>query len=192
MSKTLCQLNCTEFHFYQYEETIERASTIRKIKGNPRHNEDWLLEIFLPLLGYQDHQNSQAISEQAELHKKQKNELANLLNESDRLKKEIVILKQQAQSVGKLDIEQLCAYLPIIYRNFWNSIKPSDLAIIAGSYDIPDIPSPFPEPDRDTVAMMKNRLQQLPASEYQKIANLCRDLPHRLEVRPEMRFILED
>lgn len=189
----LNRYQCSTFRFVPWQESKQDALQLRPAKGKaPQHNTDWLKGIFLPLLVAEKSTPGQAILEQNKINKEHQENIAKLQAERDRLEKEIALLKEQMRSLSMPDLEQLTTYLPIIYRNFWNSIKPSDLALIAGSYRIPEVPSPFPEPGRDTIALMKKRLQNLPQSEYDKIINICRELPHQLEIRPEMRFILEE
>lgn len=198
----LNQLKCSTFRFVSWENAKEEAMQLGESEGQvAEDNDNWLYDIFLPLLDA-GIDSKQAIIKQKEINKQYEETLAQLRaeheetlaqlhTEKDDLREQINDLQEQINRLSVPDLEKLTTYLPIIYRNFWNSIKPSDLALIAGTYRIPEVPSPFPEPSRDTVALMKKRLQSLPRSEYEKIIHLCRELPHQLEIRPEMRFIID-
>ena len=85
-------------------------------------------------------------------------------------------------------LDQLVTFLPAIFRNFWGQVRPEEVAIFAGSAEIPAIPSPCPEPSRDELEALKRRLLQLPVEEQMKILIACRRLRQsfRLDVRPEL------
>lgn len=113
------------------------------------------------------------------------------LDELRELRRENQRLRAQLAQQGKAPLESLLAFLPIIYRNFWSSVRPEELAALAGTTQIPSIPSPYPEPDGALVSAMKKRFLKLPEQERNALLDFCRQLPYRLTVRYEMRYLLE-
>lgn len=113
------------------------------------------------------------------------------LDELRELRRENQLLRTQLAQQGKAPLESLLAFLPIIYRNFWSSVRPEELATLAGTPQIPSIPSSYPEPDGALVSAMKKRFLQLPEQERSALLDFCRQLPYRLTVRYEMRDLLE-
>lgn len=71
-------------------------------------------------------------------------------------------LRAQLAQGSPMSLEQLVAFLPVIYRNFWNSVSPNDLALLSGNLKIPEIPSPCPEPSAEVIATMRQRLSAMP------------------------------
>lgn len=82
-------------------------------------------------------------------------------------------------------LDHLVTFLPAIFRNFWGQVRPEEVAMLAGSSEVPAIPSPYPEPSRDELEALTVRLLQLPPEEQMKIRLACRRLQQsfRLEVR---------
>lgn len=113
------------------------------------------------------------------------------LDELRELRRENQLLRTQLTQQGKAPLESLLVFLPIIYRNFWSSVRPEELAALAGTTQIPSIPSPYPEPDGALVSAMKKRFLLLPEQERSALLDFCRQLPYRLTVRYEMRDLLE-
>ncbi len=113
------------------------------------------------------------------------------LDELAALKRENQQLRTRLAQCTSPDLESLLVYLPIIFRRFWASVQPAELALLAGCLDVPHIPSPYPEPSADTIQAMKQRFLSLPRSDQQRLADFCRQLPYKLDVRPEMRGVLE-
>lgn len=114
-------------------------------------------------------------------------ELASTAQELVQLQTEKAALEQELRQLRQPDVEHLLVFLPAIYRNFWSVVRPDEVAMLAGTFRTITVPSPFPEPTPDTVLVMKQRLRFMEPSEREKILAFCRSLPHRLQVRPEMR-----
>lgn len=130
-----------------------------------------------------------------------------LAQEKQQLKKEKEQLEQQLEAQQKqldylknrleitaasqMDMETLVTYLPVLYKNFWGQIRPDEVAMLAGSLNIPEIPSPAREPDSGVLQVMKKRLQNLPQEQQDQLRQFCRQLPHTPQPRPEMAFFFE-
>lgn len=111
-------------------------------------------------------------------------EIGALRAENQQLRSQLAVQERPA-------LEQLLLFLPVIFRNFWGVVRPDELALLAGTLQIPSIPSPYSEPSPDTIATLKRRLLQLPDQERETLLGFCRELRHRLEVRPDMREFME-
>lgn len=114
------------------------------------------------------------------------------VNELQALRAENRQLRAQLAQLKPPTLESLLVFLPIIYRHFWASIRPDELALLAGTLNVPPIPSPCPEPTADTILVMKQRFLNLPETERQCLVTFCRQLPHSLNPRTEMKFIFEE
>ena len=133
--------------------------------------------------------------------------IADLAKQKQQLKKEKEKLEQQLEAQQKqldylknrleitaasqMDMETLVTYLPLLYKNFWGQIRPDEVAMLAGSLNIPEIPSPAREPDSGVLQVMKKRLQNLPQEQQDQLRQFCRQLPHTPQPRPEMDFFFE-
>lgn len=118
-------------------------------------------------------------------------EQQNAKAEIDQLRIENKRLRAQLGQGTPLSLEQLLAFLPVIYRNFWNSVSPNDLAVLAGSLNIPKIPSPCPEPSTEVIGIMRQRLVNMPEHERERIIEYCRQLPSKVSIRPEMKHFFK-
>ncbi|OOV88329.1 hypothetical protein [Oceanospirillum linum] len=103
-------------------------------------------------------------------------------------------LKRRSDALvsGELTMMQLTTLLPALYKNFWSSISPSDLALLAGTTEVPQIRSPVHEPTDAVIQTLKKRIQVLHSSQKEELRQLCRQLPRQFTVRPEMQFFFED
>lgn len=113
------------------------------------------------------------------------------VDEIRQLRQENRELRDQLARLDRPAMESLLVYLPVIYRNFWGTVGPDELALLAGLLEVPVIPSPCPEPSTATVAAMKKRFLQLPEQERASLIAFCSQLPYQLTVRAEMRALLE-
>lgn len=111
--------------------------------------------------------------------------------ELEQLRIENKRLRAQLAQGSPMSLEQLVAFLPVIYRNFWNSVSPNDLALLSGSLNIPKIPSPCPEPSAEVIVMMRQRLSAMPDNERDRIIEYCRQLPFNLSMRSEMKYFFK-
>lgn len=193
ISSTLCALQCTDWQVLNWTTITQRVGFLG-LKTGSDFDQKQMIKIGLPLLerllAWHEQDEVFEISDALSMDQENQEDFA---QQKILLEKELAKLQQQVKMARGYDIESLLVYLPIIYRNVWTHIKPSDLALIAGTYQVPDVPSPFPEPDHNTIAIMKRRLQALPRTDLAKLQNFCQDVTHLLKhMRPEMQFLLEE
>lgn len=112
------------------------------------------------------------------------------LNELNQLRQENKQLRERKKR-APVSMDLLSLYLPIIYHNFWNTVRPDHLAVLAGSTHVPVIPSPYEEPDGWMVLDMKQRFLQLSNQDRASIMAFCHQLPYQLKVRRSMQVLLE-
>lgn len=112
------------------------------------------------------------------------------LNELNQLRQENKQLRERKKrATASMDL--LSLYLPIIYHNFWNTVRPDELAMLAGSSQVPMIPSPYHEPDGALVSSMKQRFLHLTEEARTSVVAFCHQLPYQLTVRRSMQSLLE-
>lgn len=205
--QALLGLGCSRWQIIRWEPLADRADALQANDKNDPYSTTWLTRVLLPVTDsmfcrYSEERGQlerarlieahEATVERINAEKEQFfQERLHLLNERNRLESERAALEIRLNSLQTLDLEQLVAFLPIIYRNFWSTVSPADLALIAGKAIVPNIPSPHPEPSTDTVALMKRRLNSLPTTERERLRAFCLQLPHKLEKRPELRDFLD-
>lgn len=193
--ESLEKLGCNQWQVMRWEPLFYRSNTIQTEQTqHPLSNSAWIADVCLPLLdrliGFEE-----SSWQEVEVKARHEHEetMESLREEREALELKIQLLQKQLQTKSLPSIEGLLTYLPIIYYNFWTHIKPSDLALLAGTYTIPEIPTPYPEPDTHTIAIMKKRWHNVPEEEQEKIRYFCQELNYpNLKIRPEMRFIVED
>ncbi|RKS28517.1 hypothetical protein BJ917_1399 [Pseudomonas sp. WPR_5_2] len=113
------------------------------------------------------------------------------LNELHQLRRENKHLREQVKKRTTASMDLLTLYLPIIYHNFWNTVRPDELAMLAGSTQVPMIPSPYHEPDGALVTSMKQRFLQLTEEARASVIAFCHQMPYQLTVRRSMQSFLE-
>lgn len=201
LPETFGKLGNESWQLVLWQSAKERAVLVKPLKkGETAHlDTQWLATVLIPTvegsLRYQDEallkERERDLARHHEEQEKIKEAMEKLGGERHVLEAEINRLKAQLALLDRPSMEQLATYLPVLYRNFWNSVKPSDLALLAGRYNLPEVPSPFPEPDNHTVSQMKKRLQAMPVQEQERLREFCAELPSNLNIRPEMRFFFE-
>lgn len=185
----LCDVQCRNWQVLQWETLRDRAALLSgSAPEDPLPLPAWLQQGLLPVLeaSFSQHEDMLAARQS------HADTVAALNADRMRLEAEIALQRQQLAAVLQGPaLEDLVIYLPAIYRNVFSSIAPHDLALLAGSRQVPQIPSPWPEPAPDTLYALQARLRRLPEQFAQRLRDFCRKLPHRLELRPEMRTWLE-
>ena len=190
-AQTICrmvqQLKCKNW------QLLQLSLILNGLQLNPSDEDlmapQWLSQnifyIFSNILPYEDKKaKAEYISREAS-HENLKNEIHILQQEKNRL-------EQVVSSLNRMDMEQLVTFLPAIYQNFWGSIRPDELATMAQTLQIPTITSPVQEPSPDTLLMLRKRLLNLPPREKERLKNFCKELPHKLRLRPEMQSFMEE
>jgi hypothetical protein len=192
LTRQLVGLQCGRWQILLLEPLQQRVIALSGAPSSPESPVDWICQSLLPVLQastrYGDEALQQARRSAEQAHA---DTMESLQVERSRLVAELEQLRAEVSTLHLPDIEHLVSYLPAIYRNVWGAIGPHDLALLAGGLQAPAIPSPFPEPSGDTLAALQRRLRRLPQPERQRLHAFCRQLPHKLTIRAEMREWLE-
>lgn len=189
VGKNLATVGCTNWQILQWLPLRDRASALTgKTPDATRPSIDWLRQGMLPILEATfAYQKDALAAEYARAEQAHVETLESL--RSDRLQLETEIATQRAQlaALQRPEMDDLLAYLPALYRNVFGSLAPHDLALLAGRTEAPHIPSPWPEPAPDTLKALQSRLRKLPEQRAAQLRDFCQQLPHKLELRAEMR-----
>jgi hypothetical protein len=186
------KFNCDRFQFQSLQTLCDSVASTGV--GNApdavnilsAKNDPWLKEYLLPLLVMPTKIPAAQYSGTAPGD----NTSTTIANLRIELAQKDVLISQLQARINALQlpgVEHLLVYLPAIYRNFWGVVRPDELALLAGTLTVPVIASPYPDPSPDTVVMLKRRFLQLPELDRERVLEFCRELPHRLDVRVEMK-----
>jgi len=108
------------------------------------------------------------------------------------LQEQYRVLEQQP---GELAVNKLCSYLPCIFENYWNHIKPVDFAVLTGAPELPSITSPVAEPSHPVIRRIARELRDLPHTQQQQLIWLVErhqtSVP-TLKTRAEFQYLLEE
>ncbi len=175
----------------RWEYLVKGVAAHQEAKSNDLLDLKWLQTSLLPALnaiaGQIELLADQFVTPEASQHQQV---IERLHSEIHKLELQKAELQAHLESISAPSMEQLLTYLPAIFKDFWGSIRPDELSAIAGTFTVPEVPSPFSEPSAATVATMKKRFQKLPAQDQIRIIGFCRGLEHRLTVRAEMQELL--
>lgn len=204
----LLQLGCQTWQILQIEPLIDRAQAhtlcpvaqpfLSHLDESDQAALAWVRQVLLPIVSstffYTDRavvselervrQSWQAQTEQA--RQAHEETLESLRAERKSHEAQIQLLQQQVQALQLPSMEHLLTYLPAFYRNFFGTVRPDELALLAGTLQVPALPSPYLDPSPNTVHVLRKRFMSLPADEQARVLGFCCQLTHRLEVRPEM------
>jgi hypothetical protein len=194
VTETLAELNCTRWQILRWEPLFHRAcSSLNSKPDVDKIDNTWIITNVLPILqsafNYSDEAFAAEHDRAIRFHEET---LDSLRAEKQRLTQEKADLQIQVEALQLPNIERLLVFLPAIYRNFWGRISPYELGLMAQTFNVPEIPSPQHELSNDTVLQLKRQMLRLPEEDRKRILYFCKKLPHKLEVRPEMRDLLED
>ena len=92
------------------------------------------------------------------------------------LQQQISQAKDQLQRLQQPDMESLVSFLPAIFKDFWNTVRPDELAMIVGNINSPQIPSPYNSPSLSAVQQKKRQFTATAEQNQEKIIQLCREL----------------
>ncbi|WP_338844541.1 hypothetical protein V8J88_12935 [Massilia sp. W12] len=154
----------------------------------------WCLECLLPLLDAMLQSRldllSDAQREQTYAHEKNIEQLQERLR---RLKVENAALQARADALQAAPMEHLVTFLPLFFRNFWEKIRPDELAHLAGKLSFPTIPSPCPDLSPEVIRQLKVKFKTLPGSAQGKIIGMVEQLRNiqKQDIRVEMLDFLE-
>ncbi len=192
--KALAELRCSTWQILRLEPLLARAAVAwGRTNEKPFELEvedKWLRSVLLPLLSSTFSYSNQAFqAEEARARQAHDDTLESLRADVQVKRQEVAQLQTHIHALQLPGIEHLLVYLPAIYRNFWGVVRPDELALLAGTFTVPDVPSPYPDPSSDTVVALKRRFLKLPELDRERVLAFCRDLSHPLVVRSEMRDV---
>lgn len=142
-------------------------------------------------------QNIYPVNVIAELKNNLKNEYKNIANELQHLRvllkkeqhsarskqedlnvanSEIANLKSQIEAIELPNLELTLSFLPSIFKNFWYTVRPDELANIIGLLESPKLESPYHNPTSATIQIKKKQFLELPEKNKQQIIALSQDL----------------
>lgn len=166
---------------------------------------EWVKQNILPLTSLQnswkEHQkllDAVHLQEQLKLSQQQEDQsriqvdfskkLADLQQERQKLQIELQQIQQQLGSVQRPNLENLLSFLPSIFKNFWNTVRPDELVNIVGLLDVPQVPSPFHNPSIAAVRTKKRQFLILEECEKQKIIGFCQQLKQQYDLHLHLEF----
>lgn len=133
-------------------------------------------------------QQEQLQAEEQQVQSDFAEQLSKLQLEKQKLQIEIKDMQQKLAMVQRPNLENLLSYLPSVFKNFWNTIRPDELANIAGLLDVPVIPSPYHSPTTAAVQAKKRRFLALETSEQRQIIEFCRQLKQDYDLSLHIEF----
>jgi hypothetical protein len=192
--RDLVAVECTHWQVLQWEPLRDRSARLHDASPYAsRPSLDWLQLALLPVLDATFNAQDDALAaSHAGTEREHADLVARLQADRLRLEAEIAAQREQLAALQRPAVEDVVTYLPALYRNVFGTIAPHDLALLAGSLQVPQIPSPWPEPSPDTLRALQARLRKLPEQSARRLRDFCRELPHKLELRAEMRTWLGD
>jgi hypothetical protein len=188
--ETLATLKCSTWQILRLEPLLACAVATSGVgPASPLEDDDrWLKTVLLPILASTFAYSNQAFqAEEARARHEHEETMDTLRADVQAKHQEVARLQARINALQLPGVEHLLVYLPAIYRNFWGVVRPDELALLAGTLTVPVIASPYPDPSPDTVVMLKRRFLQLPELDRERVLEFCRELPHRLDVRVEMK-----
>jgi len=189
VASALAAVSCHNWQVLRWEPLRDRAVLLSgQSPATHLPAIDWLQTSLLPVLEatFQYQENALA-AERARAEQQHADTLESLRADRLRLEAEIATQREQLAALQRPAMDDVLTYLPAIYRNVFGTLAPHDLALLAGQLQVPPIPSPWPEPLPDTLHALQARLRKLPEPRATHLRDFCRQLPHPLELRAEMR-----
>lgn len=87
------------------------------------------------------------------------------------------------------------SFLPAIFKDFWNIVRPDELAMLVGNINPPQIPSPYQSPNISAVQQKKRQFTAISEQNQDKIIQLCRELARNyntLVIHAEFKPVIGD
>lgn len=210
----LQQHNCLRWELRSWRELHEQACRLLKMSiSEGSHEPEWIMKYVLPLVEQnpqEGHKHAQLLGElsaekkaleqslkkqQSTAEKSHADMLKAFEAEKHKLLNEMNQLRQQNAALERPGLEVLLSFLPAIFKDFWNKVRPDELAIMAGKLDTPNIPSPYHSPGMEAVLNKKRHFQQLGVPEQRRIQQFCRDLRRShagLQIHPEFLSLINE
>lgn len=113
--------------------------------------------------------------------------------QADAWKQERAQYEASMSHVGELDQAAIAQFMPLFFAHFWQKVSPTDMAMLLGSLTVPEVRSPWPEPDRSALAIKRRDFHQLRHRHQQQIKAMARkfiDVGY-LSVRPDAEPLLD-
>ncbi len=153
----------------------------------------WLVDELLPLVWHEDsliyrqqglqelYQQKQQLERQITLmqddaEKVLAKQVQQLEQDKASLQQQISEAKNRLQRLQSPDMESLISYLPAIFKEFWNVVRPDELAMLVGQINPPQISSPYNSPTLSAVQQKKRQFSAMSEENQEKIIQLCREL----------------
>lgn len=193
------QFSCRPLEqIYQYYSEQNLGQTVPKLDAL---DVKWIESHLLPLLNFDSSWKS-AQKRLAEIKQKEQalineqklkaNQFAQTQAEQEqqkqRLDKEINDKKQALAVVTTPNLESLLSYLPSIFKDFWNTVRPDELANITGLLTPPQIPSPIQNPSIQAVQSKKRQFLLLSDDEKNQIIGFCILLKQDFDLKVHLEF----
>ncbi|AUX85696.1 hypothetical protein HYG93_09245 [Acinetobacter sp. SwsAc6] len=208
LNETIIQLHAfknTSFQILNFYNLVDYVCRSLNVKQPDSLSSDWIRQRILPLTNlensWKEHQKLlDAIQLQGQLKQAQQQQdqslietdfakkLADLQQERQKLQIELQQIQQQLVSVQRPNLENLLSFLPSIFKNFWNTVRPDELVNIVGLLDVPQVSSPFHNPSIAAVRTKKRQFLILEESEQQKIIGFCQQLKQQYDLHLHLEF----
>lgn len=200
LSTSLLELQSVNWQLFSWQFVIQKVNNINnelQININTMKSDiAWLSQSLLPVINNLDSKDVETDIESKDYKDSQEGtaiehiELEKARESNHDLQQKIQRLQHQENALQDLSMHKIITFMPVIYKNFWHIVKPSDIGLLVGSYDVPEIPSPFPEPTMDTIQIMKKQFMALPKQDQYQIIEFCQQLTYPLSIRQEFKALM--
>lgn len=218
--KYLQSFDCHTWQFLSLENLCSYAIALQgKVTPNLSFNKDtqdfdsdWFQTTVLPLVWHEDSlaQQQLALNQLFEDKKQLEQQITLMQNNAEQalaqqvqhlekdkasLQTQISQAKDQLQRLQQPNIESLVSFLPAIFKEFWNNVRPDELAMLVGNINPPQIPSPYQSPSISAVQQKKRQFTAMSHQNQEKIVQLCRELARNyntLVMHAEFKSIIGD
>jgi hypothetical protein len=188
----LLHLGCETFQVLRWDAIVQRAQASSG-KTVERSDDEAMLTLVCPMIESTVQYKNEAIdAERQRAVLDHETSMETLRQESLRLLAEKADLQAQVNALKLPEMDLLVSFLPAIYENFFLTVSPQDLALMAGTINLPKVHSTFTEPDFNTINALKKRLQNMPPASRAQVIDFAKNIPHKLTVRKEMQSFMED
>lgn len=212
MAKDLIKLAVKDYQSKSFEcLTAERIYQLceqaggREMLAFEQMTAEWIQHNLLNLLNFQKayqqisqallelQQKEQAFNEQqqAKLQQLEQQEQAVIdqkQQKSKKLDQEIKRKQQELTVINAPSMEHLLSFLPCIFKDFWNTVRPDELAILVGELTPPQIASPYLNPSSSAVKSKKRQFLALKPEEQQQVLGFCQMLMQDFDLKVHLEF----